>query len=72
MTEKQREAFRKRIKKLMIDFELTNRGLAEQIGWSESMLLHAVNGTKAIPFDMVIALSKRFNMTIDSLIAEEN
>ena len=68
MTEEQKTAFRKNVKKLMIEYDITNRELAREIGVGETMLAHAINGTKKPPFDMVVAISNYFGVKLDSLI----
>lgn len=68
MTETQKNAFRKNVKKLMIDKEITVTELAEKLDCSVSMLSHSINGTKKPPFDMVVALANFFRVKVDDLI----
>ena len=68
MTEKQRKAFCKKIKHLMIDKNVKQRELAEAACVSEPFLSMVLSGVKKPPFDLVIAISKKLGVTVDSLI----
>jgi transcriptional regulator with XRE-family HTH domain len=70
MTETQKIAFKKNVKKLMIEYDMTQRELARELGIGESMLTHAINGTKKPPFDMVVSLANYFGVRVDDLIKE--
>lgn len=70
MTEAQKNAFRKNLKRLFIDYDMEQRELARAIGVSPSMLSHAINGTKKPPFDMVVAIANYFGVKVDDLIKE--
>lgn len=68
MTEKQRKAFGKNIKHLLIDKDVSQRDLAEAAGVSEYMISKVISGAKKPPFDVVVAIANRLEVTVDDLI----
>ena len=68
MTEQQKVAFKKNVKKLMVEYDMNNRELAKELKVGESMLSHVINGTKKPPFDMVAAIANYFGVKLDDLI----
>lgn len=68
MTEEQRKAFGNEIKHLIIDKNIKQREIAEAACVSEPFLSMVLSGVKKPPFDLVVAISKKLGVTVDSLI----
>lgn len=68
MTEQQKIAFKKNVKKLLVEYDMNMRDLARELKVGETMLSHSVNGTKKPPFDMVVSIANYFGVKLDDLI----
>ena len=68
MTEKQREAFCKNIKHLLIDKHVTQRELAISANVSDAFLSMVLNGVKTPPFSVVLSIAETLGVTVDDLI----
>ena len=68
MTEKQREAFRRNVKILMIDKGVTQRQLADAAGCDETFISKILSGAKKPTFDAVVDMADRLGAKIDELI----
>lgn len=68
MTEKQKKAFCKNIKHLLIDKDVSQREIAEAANVSDAFLSQVLSGVKKPPFELVVAISNKLGVTIDSLL----
>ncbi|MBQ7347759.1 MAG: helix-turn-helix transcriptional regulator [Clostridia bacterium] len=68
MTENQREAFRKNIKHLLIDKNITQRELANAANVTDQFLSMVISGVKKPPFDVVVAIANKLDVKVDDLI----
>lgn len=68
MTEVQRKAFRRNIKHLMIDKNVTQREIAAAANVSEQFLSMVISGVKKPPFEVVLAIANKLQVTVDDLL----
>lgn len=68
MTEQQRNAFRRNIKHLMIDKNVTQHEIASAANVSDQFLSRVISGVKKPPFEVVIAIANKLGVTVDDLI----
>jgi transcriptional regulator with XRE-family HTH domain len=68
MTEVQRKAFRRNIKYLMIDKNVTQREIATAANVSEQFLSRVISGVKKPPFEVVVAIANTLGVSIDDLL----
>lgn len=68
MTQKQREAFCKNIKHLLIDKNVTQRELAISANVSDAFLSMVLSGVKRPPFEVVVSIANKLGVTVDDLI----
>ena len=68
MTDQQREAFRKNIKHLMIDKNVTQHEIATAANVSDQFLSNVISGSKKPPFEVVITIANKLGVTVDDLI----
>lgn len=68
MTQKQREAFCKNIKHLLIDKNVTQRELAISANVSDAFLSMVLSGVKRPPFEVVVSIANTLGVTVDDLI----
>ena len=81
MTENQKEAFRKKVKHLMIDTGVKQRDILDAVNdirseiqkkpISEQFISKIVNGEKEPTTEVLIAMSRKFGCTVDELIKSE-
>ena len=81
MTENQKEAFRKKVKYLMIDTGVKQRDILEEVNKirseiqkkaiSEQFISKIINGDKDPTFEVLTAMSRKFGCTIDELTRGE-
>ena len=58
----------KRLEDLRIDHDLTQREVAEYLGCQREVYRRYEKGTRTIPIDFLIKLSKYYNVSIDYLL----
>ena len=68
MTENQRKAFRRNVKHLMIDKNVTQREIAIAAGVSDQFLSMVISGVKKPTFEVVLAIANKLGTTVDDLI----
>lgn len=61
-------AYYKRIKELREDHDLTQAQVAEYLGMKQPQYFRYEKGTRDIPSDLLIALSKLYNVSTDYIL----
>ena len=65
------EIFAKRIKELRIECGLTQKQLADELGFPQSSIVYWEAGTKTPRAETIVALARFFGVTTDYLLGED-
>lgn len=64
--------FKNRLRELRVEKGMTRKALADFLFVSERLISYWENGERECSFDMLIKISKIFNVTIDYLLGVTN
>lgn len=60
--------FGTKLKELRKEDKITQEELAEKMGVSKTTIVNYENGNRKVPLEMVVKISRYFNVTVDSLL----